>query len=160
MTTSSPGCDTLFSYPLNVDEPRVFASSFSANAFMFFAITPLPDNPRGLDMDMMRDFIEDYVRTRLSNVPGVSDILVWGGAERQIRIVLDPARLADHGLTIADVRDAIRARNRDVSGGEIDSGKRRYQETTGFPCPKTVSSGELPSLCMPRGPSHRIKRRR
>jgi multidrug efflux pump subunit AcrB len=114
------------SYPLNVDEPRVFASSFSANAFMFFNIRPLPNNPRGLDMDMMRDYIEDNVRTRLSTVPGVSDILVWGGAERQIRIVVDAARLADHRLTIADVRDAIRARNRDVSGGEIDSGKRRY----------------------------------
>ena len=47
------------SYPLNVDEPRVFASSFSANAFMFFNIRPLANNPRGLDMDMMRDFIED-----------------------------------------------------------------------------------------------------
>jgi multidrug efflux pump subunit AcrB len=93
---------------------------------MFFNIRPLPDNPRGLDMDMMRDFIEDNVRTRLSTVPGVSDILVWGGAERQIRIVIDAARLADHRLTIADVRDAIRARNRDVSGGEIESGKRRY----------------------------------
>jgi multidrug efflux pump subunit AcrB len=114
------------SYPLNVDEPRVFASSFSANAFMFFNIRPLPDNPRGLDMDMMRDFIEDNVRTRLSTVPGVSDIMVRGGAERQIRIVIDAARLADHRLTIADVREAIRARNRDVSGGEIDSGKRRY----------------------------------
>jgi multidrug efflux pump subunit AcrB len=114
------------SYPLNVDEPRVFASSFSANAFMFFNIRPLPNNPRGLDMDMMRDFIEDNVRTRLSTVPGVSDITVRGGAERQIRIVIDAARLADHRLTIADVREAIRARNRDVSGGEIDSGKRRY----------------------------------
>ncbi|MCG8369141.1 MAG: efflux RND transporter permease subunit, partial [Proteobacteria bacterium] len=114
------------SYPLNVDEPRVFASSFSSNAFMYFTVTPLPGNPRGLDMDMMRDFIEDNVRTRLSNVPGVSDVNVWGGAERQIRIVLDPARIADHGLTIAGIRDAIRARNRDVSGGKIESGKRRY----------------------------------
>jgi multidrug efflux pump subunit AcrB len=114
------------SYPINVDEPRVFASSFSANAFMFFSIRPLPGNPRGLDMDMMRDFIEDNVRTRLSTIPGVSDILIRGGAERQIRIVVDAARLADHRLTIIDVRDAIRARNRDVSGGEIESGKRRY----------------------------------
>ena len=114
------------SYPLNVDEPRIFASSFSSNAFMFFTVRPLPGNPRALDMDMMRDFLEDEVRTRLSNVPGVSDINIWGGAERQIRVVLDPARLADHGLAIADIRDAIRARNRDVSGGEIESGKRRY----------------------------------
>ena len=114
------------SYPENVDEPRVYASSFSANSFMYFAISPLPGNPRGLDMDMLRDFVEDNVRTRLSGVAGVSQVFVRGGAQRQIRILLDPARLADRQLTITRVRDAIRARNRDVSGGEIDSGKRRY----------------------------------
>ncbi|MBT8083014.1 MAG: efflux RND transporter permease subunit [Gammaproteobacteria bacterium] len=114
------------SYPENVDQPRVFASSFSANSFMYFAISPLPGNPRGLDMDMMRDFIVDNVRTRLSGVAGVSEVAVWGGADRQVRILLDPVRLADRQLTILDVRNAIRARNRDVSGGEIDSGKRRY----------------------------------
>ena len=114
------------SYPINVDEPRVYASSFSANSFMYFYVSPLPGNPRQLDMDMMRDFMEDNVRTRLSTVPGVSDVQVRGGAERQIRILLDPSRLADRGLTITAVRDAIRRRNQDVSGGEIDSGKRRY----------------------------------
>ncbi len=114
------------SYPENVDEPRVFASSFSANSFMYFAISPVPGNPRGLDMDMLRDFVEDNVRTRLSSVSGVSEVDIWGGAQRQVRILLDPARLADRQLTILDVRNAIRARNRDVSGGEIDSGKRRY----------------------------------
>ncbi len=114
------------SYPINVDEPRIYASSFSANSFMYFNVSPLAGNPRGLDMDMMRDFIEDNVRTRMSNVPGVSDVNVGGGAERQIRVILDPVRLADRGVTITDVRDAIRRRNQDVSGGEIDAGKRRY----------------------------------
>ncbi len=114
------------SYPVNVDEPRVYASSFSANSFMYFALSPLQGNPRGLDMDMMRDFVEDNVRTQMTSVPGVSEVNVWGGAERQVRIVLDPARLADRQLTVGDVRDAVRARNQDVSGGEIESGKRRY----------------------------------
>ena len=114
------------SYPVNVDEPRVFASSFSANSFMYYAIFPEEGNPRGLDMDMMRDYIEDNVRTRLSGVPGVSEINVWGGAERQVRILVDAASLADRRLTVGDVRDAIRSRNQDVSGGEIESGKRRY----------------------------------
>jgi multidrug efflux pump subunit AcrB len=114
------------SYPENVDEPRVFANSFSANSFMYFAISPLPGNPRNINIIMMRDFIVDNVRTRLSSVPGVSQVNISGGAERQIKILLDPTRLADRQLTILDVRNAIRARNRDVSGGEIDGGKRRY----------------------------------
>ncbi len=113
-------------YPENVDEPRIYASSFSENAFMFFRISPLPGNPRGLDMDMMRDFIEDSVRARLERVPGVSQVDVNGGAERQVQIIVDPARLAERRVTLNDLRSALRARNRDASGGDIDSGKRRY----------------------------------
>ena len=114
------------SYPENVDEPSVFANSFSSNSFMYFAVSPLPGNPRNLDMVMMRDFIVDNVRTRLSGVAGVSQVNVRGGAERQVRILVDPVKLADRQLSIIDLRNAIRARNRDVSGGAIESGKRRY----------------------------------
>ena len=114
------------SYPNNVDEPRIFATSFSSNSFMYFRIAPLAGNPRGLNMDLMKDFIEDSVRTRMERIPGVSQVNVWGGAERQIQILVDPARLAERNLTVGDVRRAITERNRDVSGGEIESGKRRY----------------------------------
>ncbi|MDF2176742.1 efflux RND transporter permease subunit [Aliiglaciecola sp. CAU 1673] len=114
------------SYPLNVDEPRVYATSFSANAFMYFRVSPLEGNPRNLDMDMMRDYIEDQVRNRMSSVPGVAEVNVGGGAQRQIQIRLDPERLAAKGLTLNQVRSAINARNRDVSAGEVESGKRRY----------------------------------
>jgi len=114
------------SYPENVDEPRIFANSFSANFFMFYSVLPLPGNPRQLDMDMTLDFVEDNVKPRLASVPGVSEVNVFGGAERQIQILVDPARLAQRGLSLTDVREAIRARNRDRSAGEIDSGKRQY----------------------------------
>lgn len=113
-------------YPENVDEPRLDASSFSQNAFMFFRIEPLPGNPFSLDMKLMRDFVDDNVRTRMERVPGVSRIRINGGAERQVRIQVDPARLAESGITLTEVRTAIRNRNRDASGGDLESGKRRY----------------------------------
>ena len=113
-------------YPISVREPRIYASSFSSNSFMYFRVAPLPGNPRGIDMDMIRDYVEDHVRTRMERVPGVSQVGVWGGAERQVQIRIDAARLAERGLTLADVRTAVRARNRDISGGDIESGKRRY----------------------------------
>ena len=114
------------SYPENVDEPRLYATSFSSNAFMFFRIQPLPDYPVTLDMVRMRDFIEDHVRPRMERVPGVSEVRVVGGAERQVQIRVDPNALAAAGITLADLRRTLRARNRDVSAGDIDSGKRRY----------------------------------
>ena len=114
------------SYPNNVNEPRIYATSFSSNSFMFFRVTPLPGNPRNLDMVPMQDFIRDHVASRMETVPGVSSVAVYGGAARQIQIRVDPTRLAERNLTMAQVRRAVQQRNRDVSGGEIESGKRRY----------------------------------
>lgn len=114
------------SYPESVDEPRIFANSFSSNAFMFFSILPLEGNPRQLDMDLQLDFIEDNVKPLMSRVAGVSEVSIFGGAERQVQILIDPARLAQRQLSINDVREAIRSRNRDRSGGDIESGKREY----------------------------------
>jgi len=114
------------SYPNNVNEPRIYATSFSANSFMYFRVMPLDGNPRNLNMAPLQDFIEDNVASRMETVPGVSEVRTYGGAERQIQILIDPAKLVERNLTISQVRSAIRQRNRDISGGEIESGKRRY----------------------------------
>jgi multidrug efflux pump subunit AcrB len=114
------------SYPENVDEPRLEASSFSANSFMYFRIAPLEGNPFELDIRLMFDFIDDNVRPRMERVEGVSRINIGGGADRQVRILVDPAALAERGITLDAIRDALRARNRDASGGDLELGKRRY----------------------------------
>jgi len=113
-------------YPTNVDEPRIVAASFSSNAFMYFRVGLLPGNPRKLDIKLMQDFVEDRVRPRMESVTGVSEVRVGGGSARQLQIRIDAVELAQRGLTLIDVRDAIRSRNRDISGGEVVAGKRRY----------------------------------
>ena len=113
-------------YPENADEPRISTSSFSENAFMYYRLIARDGNPLGLDLNLLQDFAEDNVRPRMERVPGVSRVDVGGGAPREVRIEVDAARLAERGITLVDLRDAVRARNRDASGGDIDSGKRRY----------------------------------
>jgi len=135
------------SYPENVDEPNIRASSFSSNSFMFFSVRPLPGNPRNIDMDLAGDFLEDDVKPRMSSVPGVSEISVWGGALRQVQIIVDPARLAQRGLTLVELRNSIRSRNRDRSGGDVDAGKRQYLlRTVG----RFESTEELENLILAR----------
>ncbi len=114
------------SYPNNVDQPRIVANSFSANAFMYFNVGPREGNPRQLDMPAMRDYLEDNVRPRLESVAGVSEVTVSGGAERQMQLLIDPEALAARELSIPDIQAALQARNQDVSGGSLESGKRRY----------------------------------
>jgi multidrug efflux pump subunit AcrB len=113
-------------YPENVDQPRLSTSSFSENSFMFFRIVPRADAGAPLDLDMLGDFLEDEVRPRLERVPGVALAEIGGASQRQVRIEVDPVKLAQRGLGLEQVRQAVRARNRDTSAGDIDSGKRRY----------------------------------
>ena len=129
-------------YPRNVDEPRIVAASFSANAFMYFRVATLPGNPRQLDIRLMEQFVEDRVRPRMEGVPGVSEVTVGGGASRQLQILVDAQALSQKGLSLVNLRDAIRARNQDISGGEVTAGKRRYLlRTIGrFETPEALAS--------------------
>jgi multidrug efflux pump subunit AcrB len=113
-------------YPENVDEPRITSESFSQNAFAYYGIQPLPGNPMARNISEEIDWVEDNIKARLERVPGISRVDVSGGTRKQLNIYLDPARLASHQLNVMDVRNAIRTRNRDASGGDMDFGKRRY----------------------------------
>jgi multidrug efflux pump len=66
--------------------------------------------------------ISDYLASRLqdpiSRVPGVGDVQVFG-SPYAMRIWLDPYKLVSFNLTPADVRDAVRAQNTQVSAGEV-----------------------------------------
>ncbi|GAA0813166.1 efflux RND transporter permease subunit [Colwellia asteriadis] len=113
-------------YPENVDQPRLLSSSFSSNAFMYFVLKPQVGNPLQLDMDLIKDYAEDYIRPRMESVAGVSEVRVGGGSAKQIQIKVDPAKLAQRGISLSQVRSAIRNRNADASAGDIESGKERY----------------------------------
>jgi multidrug efflux pump subunit AcrB len=113
-------------YPENVDQPTIKAEAFSSNSFMFFRLMPRTGDFTEEDILKLRDWAEEYVQIPMERVPGVSSVTMRGGASRQINIYVDPAKLAEHAIRLMDLRAAIRARNRDVSGGDLDSGKRRY----------------------------------
>jgi multidrug efflux pump subunit AcrB len=113
-------------YPINVDQPSIRAEAFSSNAFMYFRLMPESGAFTEDEIVALRDWVEEYVQTPMERVPGVASVGMRGGAERQLRVYVDPVRLAERGIRLGELRDAIRARNQDVSGGDLDSGKRRY----------------------------------
>lgn len=113
-------------YPENVDEPSIKAEAFSSNSFMYYRLMPVSGDFSEEDILELRDWAEEHVQTPMERVSGVSSVGLRGGASRQVKVYVDPVKLAERGIRLADVRAAIRTRNRDVSGGDLDSGKRRY----------------------------------
>ena len=92
---------------------------------MYFRLIPVAGEFSEEDVIALRDWADEYVRKPMARVPGVSSVRLWGGSERQVQIYVDPVKLAERNIRLLDVRNAIRA-HRDVSGGDLDSGKRRY----------------------------------
>ena len=56
----------------------------------------------------------------LSQVPGVSQVGVGGGAKSAVRVQVDPAALAAMGLSIDNVRTVLQGQNKDEPKGAID----------------------------------------
>jgi multidrug efflux pump len=63
---------------------------------------------------------EELLVPALSQVPGVSEVDVGGGARTAVRIQVDPAALASMGLSIDNVRAVLQSQNKDSPKGAID----------------------------------------
>ncbi len=69
-------------------------------------------------------FAEEEVKPLLERVEGVSSIRVLGGREREIQVVVDPFRLAQAGITFAELESALERQNTNVAAGNSAQGKR------------------------------------
>jgi multidrug efflux pump len=88
----------------------------SRNNFLLFAI--LTSDDPALDPVALGDYASRSVVPELQRLPGVGQAQLFG-TERAMRIWIDPAKLLGFNLSAADVTNAIRAQNAQVSAGEI-----------------------------------------
>ncbi len=63
------------------------------------------------------------VRDELSSLPSVAGVTLRGAAERAVRVRVDPALLATHGLSAERVAERLRAANVRSASGELRIGK-------------------------------------
>ena len=88
----------------------------SRSNFLLFAI--LSSDDPALDPVALGDYASRSVVPELQRLPGVGQAQLFG-TERAMRIWIDPAKLLGFNLSAADVSNAIRAQNAQVSAGEI-----------------------------------------
>jgi HAE1 family hydrophobic/amphiphilic exporter-1 len=76
------------------------------------------------DPVQLRQFVANDVVSELKTVPGVQQVLPFGGLQRQLQIIVDRGALASDGLSLLDVRDAVDKQNASASGGTVTGGSR------------------------------------
>jgi cobalt-zinc-cadmium resistance protein CzcA len=70
---------------------------------------------------------EDWVLERqFKQVPGVIDVVSFGGETKQYQVDVDPQRLRAHGLTLSQVMSAIQAGNQNVGGQRLTIGEQSF----------------------------------
>jgi len=103
--------------PADVGRPELGPISTAlGEIFMFELAATTPAR----STEELRTIVEWEVAPRLRQVPGVIEVVGYGGAAKQYQVTLDPARLAAHAIAPGAVRDALSRDNLLAGGGYME----------------------------------------
>ncbi|MEA5417604.1 efflux RND transporter permease subunit [Spirulina sp. CCNP1310] len=72
-------------------------------------------------MDLRR-FVDSTLSSQILSVPGVTDVTIYGGDERQEQVLVDPAKLRSLNVSLTEVTHAARGANSNAPGGFLIGG--------------------------------------
>ncbi|SDE13687.1 hydrophobe/amphiphile efflux-1 (HAE1) family protein [Paracoccus isoporae] len=101
--------------PDDITEPVVRRLDVTGMPILTYAV-----RDQGRSIEELSSFVEDVIARELATVDAVGKVSRMGGADREIKVELDPDRLLAHGLTAASVSQQLRALNIDLGGGRGD----------------------------------------
>jgi len=103
------------SLPPDIDPPVISKSDADANPIISLLVQS--DKLNLLELSAVAN---DIFKEGLQTIPGVSEIHIWGEKKYSMKLLIDPARLAAHGLTPLDVRNALNRENVELPSGRIE----------------------------------------
>lgn len=129
--------------PEEADDPQIMEINVSDFPFMFISMTG-DHIPLALMTRLAEDLEDDIEAVR-----GVLEVNVIGGIEREIQIIVDPDRVTEFGVSLADLVTLARVENVNTPAGAMELGEGRFSvrvpgEFTG--------ADEINSLVVKAGP--------
>lgn len=103
--------------PGDVEAPIVSRIEVEGQAILTFAVSA-PE----MTIEELSWFVDDTITRSLQGRPGIGRVDRYGGADREIRVELDPVRLGSYGITAVAVSQQIRATNVDIGSGRTNLG--------------------------------------
>ncbi|HUF16526.1 MAG TPA: efflux RND transporter permease subunit [Thermoanaerobaculia bacterium] len=111
--------------PPGVSEPMVKPRSIDDVPVLAFTLT----SDRYDHFTLRR--VATALQTEIKQVESVSDVVILGGNRRQLRVVLDPAKLAAHGVDPTQVVRMLEQSNRETDAGSFAESNRQILVRTG-----------------------------
>ena len=109
------------SLPDGINEPLVQRLDVTGQAIMTYAVA---DPTRSIED--LSYFVDEVLNRELQGVTGLGKIERLGGADREIKVELDPERLLAFGISAASISRQLSATNINLGGGRGDIGGQEF----------------------------------
>ena len=107
-------------FPEGISPPEISPLVSPLGTILQYAFTVNEQGQTSL-MDLRRS-VEVTLRNQILSVPGVSQVTIYGGDERQSQVLVDPAKLRSLQVSLTEVTDAARGANSNAPGGFLIGG--------------------------------------
>jgi multidrug efflux pump subunit AcrB len=101
--------------PEGILEPVVQREDTAGNPIAYISAEAVD-----MTLEELSWYVDNVVNKRLRALPGVGGVQRGGGVSREIRVVLDPARMQAFGITAAQVNNQLRQTNVNAAGGRTE----------------------------------------
>lgn len=104
--------------PSDIETPQVAKFDYNARPIMVLGVTG------DASQELLRTMVDEQIKPRLSQVPGLGSVTVVGGRKREVQIRVDPSRLAASGLSLLDLLRPLGAASQSAPAGSVAEGGR------------------------------------
>ena len=106
--------------PSDMEPPMVVKMSSASTPILVMGATAEES------FESLRHIMRTKVADPLKAVPGVAEVMVFGGPEREIQVLIDPGRLAAVGIPMERIIQVLAAENLDMPTGDVKMGRSQY----------------------------------
>ncbi len=105
--------------PEDCEDPYISELNFSTWPILMINLSA--------DYDLVRlKSVAEDIKDEIENIPGILDVDLQGGLEREVQVNVDPEKLRHYRLALADVQQAILGENLNIPGGNLEVGDYSY----------------------------------
>ncbi len=116
-------------FPDDVEKPVALKVDPFARPVLLLSLTPV-ESKKDTALQEVKQVADGFLRDHLEKVEGVAAVSVSGGLDREIQVLVDPARLKAFGATLRDVVNTLANSNVVYPAGSIKKGLYEYSIRT------------------------------
>ncbi len=115
-------------YPENTEKPVIESSGANSSPVIWSVLKALPGNTQKINQ--FKTYFEDNIRQHLERISGVGSLLVFGGTDTTLDVVIDAYKMARYNVSINQVISSVRKANKNISAGILGMDKKNYRIRT------------------------------